>query len=510
MEFQFEKAFAILILGASLLAARAPAVAAQNGCASLFEKAQSLLEQKQAQDAGRLLQAAVRKCPESAQAYDLLGISYDQQALYPQAQEAYRKAIALSPGWAGFHNNLAVSYYRAGKVKNAVEEFHEALRLDPHNRFAALNLAQNSLEQKNYAQAVSYFQQAGAEHSEDAAVLLGLAKAYGGAGNTRAALETAQKASRLAASDPKIHFSLGLLLAEQRQYAGAVAQFQDIVPAERDFAVYQNIGMAFAKLGRASEAQTAFEEAMRLNPSSPEPYLGLGQTYPDSHESGQRVYWLSQAHERAPGRVDITYALAEALIQANQFNRAGSLLTEAIKQQPRNAALYQAMGDLNDRQHQDEQALQAYQQALKYDPQRVDAHLGLASLYQRLGKTREAQAEFKRTLEADPGNGRAFAGLGRIALQEGRLDNAEADLQKALKAAAGNTEAMQDLAAVLIRRSQYTEAETILQKLLHLDPNNSRGHYLLGQVFLKLGRKEEAGQEFKRSQQIKAVTPATP
>src|SRR5579885_1807868 len=247
-----------------------------------------------------MIRSALAKGPRNAQAYSLLGISYDQQNLYPEAEKAYHKAIALDPNWAGFHNNLAASYLHAGKTTEAIAEFQKALRLDPQNHLAGLNLADYYLNRSDYARSLRYFRQAGADHSQDPAVLFGLAKAYFGARQPQSGLEIAEKLSRLAGADSKVHFSIGLLLAENGRYGEAIRELQAIPPGERDFAVYQNLGLAYVKSGKASEAEGAFEEAMRLNPASPEPYWGLGQIFFSTHRLEQGIYWLSQAHQRAP------------------------------------------------------------------------------------------------------------------------------------------------------------------------------------------------------------------
>src|SRR5579884_1180427 len=78
-------------------------------------------------------------------------------------------------------NNLAASYLHAGKTTEAIAEFQKALRLDPQNHLAGLNLADYYLNRSDYARSLRYFRQAGADHSQDPAVLFGLAKAYFGA-----------------------------------------------------------------------------------------------------------------------------------------------------------------------------------------------------------------------------------------------------------------------------------------------------------------------------------------
>ncbi len=503
---RFKSLIVVFALGIVIAMSAGWAMADQTVCGASLEQAQQLLERQEAEQARKVIQSAIPKCPGNAQAYSLLGISYDQQNLYPEAEKAYQKAIALDPRWAGFHNNLAASYLHAGKTAEAIAEFQKALRLDPQNRLAALNLADCYLDRKDFSRALRYFRQAGAAHSQDPDVLFGLAKAYFGAGEPQSGVETAEKLSLLAGTDSKVHFSLGLLLAENGRYAKAIQELQAIPIRERDFAVYQNLGLAYMKLGKAPEAQSAFEEAMRLDSASPEPYLGLGQIFSSTHRLEQGIYWLSQAHQRAPQRADITFALAEALIRARQLDRANDLLAGARKQHPHNTALLQAEGDLYAQEHKDEPAQRAYKKSLESDPHQLGSRLGLAKLYERSGETLEAREEYETILKQAPNNAEANLGMGRLALQSGKFNEAVASLEKALRSDPNNQTAMENLAAARIHLGQYAVAQDLLRKLVTINPNNSRARYLLGQALLKMGRKQEAELEFERSRELKAAS----
>jgi Flp pilus assembly protein TadD len=495
-----------LALGVVIAVGAGWAMADQMNCDALLEQAQQMLKHQRPKQARVTLRSALAKCPRNAQAYSLLGISYDQQNLYPEAEKAYQKAITLDPNWAGFHNNLAASYLRAGKTTEAIAEFQKALRLDPQNHLAGLNLADYYLNRNDYARSLRYFRQADADRSQDPVVLFGLAKAYFGARQPQSGLEIAEKLSRLAGADSKIHFSLGLLLAENCRYGEAIRELQAIPPRERDFAVYQNLGLAYMKSGKASEAEGAFEEAMRLNPASPEPYLELGQIFSSTHRLEQGIYWLSQAHQRAPQRPDITFALAEGLIQARQLNRADDLLAGAVRQNPHDAALLQGVGDLYTEEQKDELAKRAYERSLEIDPHQLGSRLGLAKLYDRLGKNAQAQEEYEAILKRAPGNTEANLGLGRLALQSGKFNEAVTSLEKALRSDPNNQSAMENLAAARIHLGQYAEAQDVLQRLVTMNADNSRAHYLLGQTLLKMGQKKKAELEFERSRQLKSAS----
>ena len=473
-------------------------------CGALLKKGQDLFDQQKLQEAENSFRLAIQTCPQDAQAYKFLGLTYDQQNRFPDAQDSYRKAIALDPKNAGIHNDLAVSYYRSGNERSAVREFQATLDLDPLNVTANANLAAYYLTQREFRRAADRLLAAHADRSQDPLLLLELTQAYFGTGQRQEALAVAARLSQMAGSNATVRFSLGLQLAQNGEFKLGASEFSAIPDSERDSAVYMNLGNAYSKLGRWAEAKDAYAQAIKQDPSEPEPYLQIGLNSLAVRDLNDAIYWLNQAHDKAPQRTDITQAFAEALMAGQFFDRAGDLLSHAAAQTPNDPAIVEAQGDLCFQQHLDQQALHAYRRCLELDSRRVAPRLGLARVYQRLNQTSEAKAEFEGVLGVDPLNAEAHAGLGHIALQAGQLSLATQELGNALRQSPNDTQANEDLAIVKLRQGAYAEAKVIYERLVALLPNNPSYHYQLGQALLKLGNKKEAQREFTRSRELKA------
>jgi Flp pilus assembly protein TadD len=90
-----KKVLLSLAVGAFFLAASPVVFASSDDCAPLLEEAQELLTGGHATEARDVILAATRKCSQNAQTYNLLGIAYDEQRLYKQAQAAYQKASSF-------------------------------------------------------------------------------------------------------------------------------------------------------------------------------------------------------------------------------------------------------------------------------------------------------------------------------------------------------------------------------------------------------------------------------
>jgi arylsulfatase A-like enzyme/Tfp pilus assembly protein PilF len=111
--------------------------------------------------------------------------------------------------------------------------------------------------------------------------------------------------------------------------------------AEEDFSVYVSLGNALLLQGRLREAGSAFDDAARLNPSSPEPWIGRGLVaerlgVPDE---AQKLY--RRAMETSLASPEARWLLAALLIEGQRHGEAESLLGEVapdLLEQPMAAA----------------------------------------------------------------------------------------------------------------------------------------------------------------------------
>lgn len=477
-------------------------------CNTTVDKAKELMQQQQLKAAQDLLRGAAPTCATHAELFDTLGLAYAFDHHFDQAQAAYEKALNLEPGNAVFRNNLASSYLQAGQRSKGVAELERVLKIDPHNLTANANLGMLYLAEERYPLAVRSFEAAGGANSTDPVLVMELAAAYFGAGNAEAGLRTAQQASHLAGANPSIHYSLAVILAQAGEYARALEEFQVIPPSDLDAAAHLNLGMTLSKLQRYDEARKAYLEVIREEPSNPDAYLRIGVDAAATGNMATAVDWLTQAHEKAPERTDISAALAEVLIATRNFEAAQSLLGEALRTQPDDPGLQAALGDLYLNQDNFGRAAEAYARVLKSQPGDIHAQLVLVKCYLGLNQGDLAEKELVAVLAAEPGNAEALALRGRLALAADQQDAALDWIHQALASDPHNRTANEDYATLMLKTGKAEEARVTLVKLTERNPGNPRYHYLLGQALVKLGDAAGAQKEFEISQKLKAPAPA--
>jgi tetratricopeptide (TPR) repeat protein len=93
----------------------------------------ALLCQQRWTNAAAVLEQALQRKPDFAQAHANLGLARSRTGDGAGAIRAYEEALRCSPGDPGYHVALAEELLRASRFAEAVSHLERALALDPRN-----------------------------------------------------------------------------------------------------------------------------------------------------------------------------------------------------------------------------------------------------------------------------------------------------------------------------------------------------------------------------------------
>ncbi len=157
-----------------------------------------------------------RVAPDSAEAHELLGKSFEAQGKLEEALAKYRRANEKAPGKPGLHFLIGNVEWKLKKFADAQVEFREELKTNPHHAMTNLRMGEILLETQRDApsQAVVYLQEAvaGASDSLDAHRELG--KALRLAHQFPEAEKELRLVESRAPNDPTVHAQLAALYKE--------------------------------------------------------------------------------------------------------------------------------------------------------------------------------------------------------------------------------------------------------------------------------------------------------
>jgi tetratricopeptide (TPR) repeat protein len=222
------------------------------------------------------------------------------------------------------------------------------------------------------------------------------------------------------------------------------------------------LGEKYFKSRRFKEAVEQFQEYIWLNPNEPAGHYRLGWSYCELGEFAQAVDPFLRALRLGPESAEVYHTLGLAYIELEQYENAGRAFQNAIRLEPDSADFHCRLATSYLQLHRPAEAVQSAKEALRLKPDSADAYLLLGcALHYDPTTFVEATAAYQKSLELEPGQFVALANLGDVNLQMGRIE----------------------------------EARDSLIRARNVNPNDPKLHHLLAQVYLRLGRRDEALRE---------------
>ena len=459
---------------------------------SPFAEAETLFREGSVEEAKRKVAEQLQQNPRSVEGYNLLGIIYTSEKNYAQALDAFQQALTVDPKSTRTRNNIGNVYVTQQDLALAEKEFRKVLRLDPSNSDANYNLGLVFLAKGAPTQAIPHFQRV---RPSNTATRLNLTRAYLQSGRTAEGLKTATEVSSQNKDDVQLHFTLGVLLAAEKQYKPAQLELEKANALQPDtFEILYNLGQIHLRNAEYDKAELALSRALKLNPDSPETLYLMAQVYSEQKKSVDALDLLVRAHKLAPQNADIIFLLARVSMTQNYFEDAIPLLQSGLQIAPQRADLRAALGESYFMSGKAEKAIEEFKTLIKVDPSaRSYAFMGLS--YRHLGRFDEARKYFEAGLKLDPHNASCLFNMGYIEERQGNHARAEEFLQQALRYKPDLSEALLELANLRIENKKFEDAAELLRKYVKLSKDPASGYYKLAMVERSLHQTEAAQRD---------------
>lgn len=161
--------------------------------------------------------------------------------------------------------------------------------------------------------------------------------------------------------------------------------------------------------GRIDEAKALYGEMLKAQPEEPGAYVGLAALENVASKFHAEAEFLTQAQNAehyaslAPTQqAEILYSLAFARYNAQEPNRAGDAITEALALDDSHATWYLLDGWIRLRNDDPRGATTAFHKARALDKSMAAAHIGLGDAYMLQGNAAEALVSFETAQKLGP------------------------------------------------------------------------------------------------------------
>ncbi len=184
------------------------------------------------------------------------------------------------------------------------------------------------------------------------------------------------------------------------------------------------------------------------------------------------------------------------------FAEAESLLRRAIAAAPREAALFNNLGNVLAAANNLEGAESAYRKAVQLSPGYAEAFFNLGNTLHQLSRAEQALAAHRRAVAIKPNHAEALVQIAVLQSESGAREEALKTLKSALAANPQLFACRYYAGTILTELYRFDEAIVELQAATALSPQRFEGHFALAKALAQAGREEEALSSYQRCIQL--------
>jgi tetratricopeptide (TPR) repeat protein len=371
--------------------------------------------------------------PESPHTQLLLGRTLRAAKKWTEAEDAYRKSIALDPGLTSAFFELAGLLYQQGKLDEAIDCLQKAVALDP--------------------------KWANPQHN------LGVALA--GKGKMEEAIVRFRRAIELKPKFAQAHDNLGTALCKIGKVEEGIACYHKAIESDPRYApAYKNLGIALRKQEKLGEAIACFRKAIMLDSKCAQTHDNLGLTLTKQEKVDEAIPCYRKAIELDPKYAGAHFHLGNALKAKGQVDKAIACFKKAIDIDPKDAMFHNNLGAiLCDVKRDYDRAIACFRKAIECDPKLAIAHANHGNALMGKGQVDDAITAYQAAVRLANNPVDHFS-LGQLLMQKGQFHQAVETFRQAHQLGSARPRWNLPSAAWLREAEQMAECQKRLPEVL--------------------------------------------
>jgi len=491
--------------------------------AAHFRAGQQALRQGELRQAEEEFKKVLALDPNLAEARVNLGLVYHSLGEYRRSAENLATAMRQKPDLAGPTLILGIDYLKLGEADKAIPVLQQALRMDPVNREGRRALALCYVSGEDFRRAADEYRELARLNPDKADAWFQLGHDY-----VNLAAHMAFRGAEVYRGSPWGNRFLGDMLAERDRWNDAAEEYTHALAGDpKQPGLHTSLGLAYLRAGKPDKAAAEFHLELELDPKYEPAWLGLAEAQISRGQAGAALDAVQTVWEISPeylaferGLPELSPDAAKAALRNSPASPEGAARDFLL------AALDAAAGETARADdcwkafHKDFQVWQnarhgAAAGEADQDPCRAHMYTECARRLESrrnasraeqlaLGKTLFTLAQYERAsdalaglLESDKGNVEASYWLARTYQASGSdcYDRLQEDFPQSWRAHELRAEAAS-------ARGASGEAIQEYQAALHIKPDEAELHEALGEEFLAKKSYDEARAELARSLQL--------
>lgn len=442
--------------------------------------------------------------PDSAAAYEVIGIAYGIKQLPEQAELFFSKALQKEPARISVKVEQAALYASGGKTEQAKKLLEEALGQAPDNKEVLQQLAdiENSLGQKE--QALALYRKLSRVAPDDPAGLYKSGIIY----MDREEIVPAEQAT--AALLEKFPGSgegyrlKGMLLYKKKDFQGAMNELQKAYKLSPSASGYYMIGLCLFNLEQLESALSYFRQLADRSPVFYQARLMSGMILLRQNRVDDAITEITKLIE-AGGSKSLAYTILGSAYLAKGMQKEGlEALNAATRLDPELADPYLKKGMYNLSRGNIAEVENDLATAVKAAPEALNSRLILSSYYLQRNNRAKAFEVLKSGLRGKSGDVPLYFAMARIRFAERKADEGAELLEKAKKSNPGSFEPYFALASHYALDGDINKALQQYSAVLAKDPSNARAQLRVASLLEVAGREYEALEWYQKAKKSRS------
>lgn len=335
---------------------------------TLFEQAFLLHQNGESEQAEKLYISIVNKMPGRADVLHLLGILCGQQGRYEESLIWLRKALAVQPNSATFHNSVGNVYRHLGNVEQATHHYRYALKLHPNSPATNNNLGILYHKQNQLSEAEAYYRAA-------VTIKPDYADAY---------------------------FNLSTVYTLQQKYEDAIANLRLALQYQPNhIQANTHLAQLLLQTGQTEEAVEYYQARLKIDPTHADSHHQLAVALTRQSNTEQAITHYLQTLALQPDHLEALHNLGVLYLQQRKPEMALQYYLRLLELQP-NLDTYYNLGVIYLYQDRHEDAINYLKEALRLDSNFFNAHLNLGAVYLKKDDLVQASLHYEAALALQP------------------------------------------------------------------------------------------------------------
>jgi Flp pilus assembly protein TadD len=295
---------------------------------------------------------------------------------------------------------------------------------------------------------------------------------------------------------------LGVIRAQQNREAEAEELFRQVTQEQASFASgHVNLGLLQAQLGKDELAVAELQQALKLDASRSDAREALVKILRDeaakslqAQQTEKALSLLIQARKASPGDADVLFEFGMVALRMQLLPDALQAFQESLAARDDPRTVY-ALGRAQMALAKFADAEPLFRRYLASRPDDATAHYALGVTLESLERMPEARKEFEDSVRLQPAQTEAYFRLGLMDQEEGNLEDASARFERVLQRDAKHAGALTGMGRLAFQRKEYQNAVDLFLRALASDATLRPAHYYLGLTYARLGRREDSEKE---------------